>query len=292
MLPIKARFIHNEDRLRGLISVLWSPWRAGESKCSLLVNTGSLLKHFTLVGSTVFESVPSSRSASRYFCSWLFALRFRSDWRGSLISLGWTAAYRILYFRVQSCVGFCHTSTWISHRYTHVPSLLTLPRTSHPIPLLYVGTECQIWALCIVTINSHPPLYFIYVNVYVLRRKWQCILVFLPGKSHRSGNLVGYSQWGCRVRHDLETKQQQCICFNTTLPICSILKTEVHICNGILLGHKKKAFESVPMRWMNLEPVVQSEVNQKEKNKYHILTHICGIYKNGTDEPTGREARE
>ena len=64
------------------------------------------------------------------------------------------------------------------------------------------------------------------------------------------------------------------MCFNTTLPICSILKTEVHICNGILLSRKKNAFESVPMRWMNLEPVVQSEVNQKEKNKYCILTHI------------------
>ena len=29
--------------------------------------------------------------------------------------------------------------------------------------------------------------------------------------------------------------------------------------------------------WMNLETVIQSEVSQKEKNKYHILTHICGI---------------
>ena len=44
------------------------------------------------------------------------------------------------------------------------------------------------------------------------------------------------------------------------------------------------------MRWMNQEPVLQTEVSQKEKNKYHILTHICGIQKNGTDEPTGREA--
>ena len=31
------------------------------------------------------------------------------------------------------------------------------------------------------------------------------------------------------------------------------------------------------MRWMNPEPVVQSEVSQKEKDKYHILTHIYGI---------------
>ena len=51
----------------------------------------------------------------------------------------------------------------------------------------------------------------------------------------------------------------------------------VHIYNGILLSHKKNTFESVLGRWMNLEPVIQSEVNQKEKNKYCILTHIYGI---------------
>ena len=37
--------------------------------------------------------------------------------------------------------------------------------------------------------------------------------------------------------------------------------------------------------WMDLETVIQSEVRQKEKNKYRILTHICGIQKNGTEEP-------
>ena len=38
------------------------------------------------------------------------------------------------------------------------------------------------------------------------------------------------------------------------------------------------------MRWVNLDPIIQSEVSQKEKDKYHILTHIYGIYKNGTVE--------
>ena len=37
---------------------------------------------------------------------------------------------------------------------------------------------------------------------------------------------------------------------------------------------KRNTFESVLMMWINLEPVIQSEVSQKEKNKYHILTHI------------------
>ena len=40
---------------------------------------------------------------------------------------------------------------------------------------------------------------------------------------------------------------------------------------------KRNTFESVLMRWMNLEPVIQSEVSQKEKDKYHILTHTYGI---------------
>ena len=39
---------------------------------------------------------------------------------------------------------------------------------------------------------------------------------------------------------------------------------------------KKKALESVLIRWMNLEPIIQSEVSQKEKDKY-ILMHIYGI---------------
>ena len=41
---------------------------------------------------------------------------------------------------------------------------------------------------------------------------------------------------------------------------------------------KKNTFESVLMRWMKLEPIIQSEVSQKEKkHQYSILTHICGI---------------
>jgi len=40
---------------------------------------------------------------------------------------------------------------------------------------------------------------------------------------------------------------------------------------------KRNGFESVLVRWMNVKPVIQGEVSQKEKNKYHILMHICGI---------------
>ena len=36
-------------------------------------------------------------------------------------------------------------------------------------------------------------------------------------------------------------------------------------------------FESVLMRWMKLEPIIQSEVSQKEKHQYSKLMHIYGI---------------
>ena len=40
---------------------------------------------------------------------------------------------------------------------------------------------------------------------------------------------------------------------------------------------KKNTFESVLMRWMTLEPIIQNEVSQKEKHQYSILAHIYGI---------------
>ena len=52
------------------------------------------------------------------------------------------------------------------------------------------------------------------------------------------------------------------------------------------------AFESVLMRWMKLEPIIQSEVSQKEKHQYSILTHIYGIWKDGNDGPICMTAKE
>ena len=40
---------------------------------------------------------------------------------------------------------------------------------------------------------------------------------------------------------------------------------------------KKNSFESVLMRWMKLKPIIRSEVSQKDKDHYNILTHIYGI---------------
>ena len=43
---------------------------------------------------------------------------------------------------------------------------------------------------------------------------------------------------------------------------------------NLCLVIKRNTFESTLVKWMNLEPVIQSEVSQKEKNKYHVLMRI------------------
>ena len=54
-------------------------------------------------------------------------------------------------------------------------------------------------------------------------------------------------------------------------------KAVVHIYNGILLSHKKERNGSFLETWMDLGCLMQSEVSQKEKNKYCIAMNICGI---------------
>ena len=50
----------------------------------------------------------------------------------------------------------------------------------------------------------------------------------------------------------------------------------IHIYNGIYSAIKRNEIGSFVETWMDLVTVIQSEVSQKEKNKYRILTHICG----------------
>ena len=52
---------------------------------------------------------------------------------------------------------------------------------------------------------------------------------------------------------------------------------------------KRNTFDSFPMRWMNLESVIQSKVSQKDKDKDCILTHIYRILKNSTEEFAGQQ---
>ena len=50
------------------------------------------------------------------------------------------------------------------------------------------------------------------------------------------------------------------------------------------LAIRGNTFESVLMRWMNLEPIIYSEISQEEKDEYRILTYIYRIQKDGTEE--------
>ena len=101
---------------------------------------------------------------------------------------------------------------------------------------------------------------------------------------------MGYSPWGCRVGHDSGTlhftiartwKQPGYPLADKWIKkLWYIVRTAI----------KMKIFESVLMRWMNLGPIIQSEVSQK--NKYCILTHIYGIQKDSTNKPICRAAVE
>ena len=52
----------------------------------------------------------------------------------------------------------------------------------------------------------------------------------------------------------------------------------VHTYSGLLLSHEKKnEIMPFPTTWMDLEIVLLSEVNQTEKDKYHMISLICGI---------------
>ena len=55
---------------------------------------------------------------------------------------------------------------------------------------------------------------------------------------------------------------------------------------------KRNTFESVVMRSTKLEPIIQSEISQKEKNQYSILTYIYEIYKDVNDDPICKTARD
>ena len=55
---------------------------------------------------------------------------------------------------------------------------------------------------------------------------------------------------------------------------------------------KKNSFESVLMRWMNLEPIIQNEVSQKDKDQYSILMNIHEILKVGNNNPICKTEKE
>ena len=65
----------------------------------------------------------------------------------------------------------------------------------------------------------------------------------------------------------------------------------VHIHDGILISIKRNTFEAALIRWMNLEPIIQRELSQKEKNSVYKCIYMESR-KNGIDEPICREGME
>ena len=51
----------------------------------------------------------------------------------------------------------------------------------------------------------------------------------------------------------------------------------IHTYSGILLSHKKNEIMPFAATWMDLEIIILNEVSQKEKDKYHMISLICGI---------------
>ena len=59
-----------------------------------------------------------------------------------------------------------------------------------------------------------------------------------------------------------------------------------------LLSRKRERIWSVVVTWMTREPVTQVEVSQKETNKYRVLTHAYGIWKNSAADPICRGGKD
>jgi len=122
----------------------------------------------------------------------------------------------IFYWRIialQNFAVFWQTSTWISHRYTYIPSLLNLPPISLPIhPSRLIQGPCL--SFLSHTANSHwlfiLHMVFFDINLSNIffdlwRRAWQPTPVFLPGEFHGQRSLAGYSPWG---RKELDMTEQ------------------------------------------------------------------------------------
>ena len=140
---------------------------------------------------------------------------------------------------LQYCSGFCHTLTWISHGFTCIPHPTSLSTQS-----LCVFPVHQAWALvsciqpgqviCFTLVNIHVSMLFSLTALFIIARTW------------KQPRCPSADEWIRKLWY---------VC---TMEYYSAIK--------------KNSFESVLMRWMKLEPIIQSEVSQEDKDQYSILT--------------------
>ena len=128
-----------------------------------------------------------------------FALSEGTRWKEWKDKMGksWTCPFLLFNWRVQYSVGFYHTSTWVSHRHTYVPSLLETPSHHPPSPTPLDCHRAPIWASC--DLQQIPTGYLFYV--------WWCICFYVTHSIHPT------LSFPCCVH-----KSVLCVCVPTPAP--------------------------------------------------------------------------
>ena len=155
------------------------------------------------------------------------------------------------------------------------PCWTPLPPPSKPHPSgSSQSTSFECPASCI---KLALVIYFTYGSVHVSMLFSQIIPALPPGHTHW-GNQNG-------KRHVYPSVHRSTVCIARTGKQLRCPSTDewitkfwyTHTMEYYSAIKKKNTFESVLIRWMKLEPIIQSEVSEKEKHQYGILTHIYGI---------------
>ena len=140
---------------------------------------------------------------------------------------------------------FCHTSAWIHHRCTWVPN--PEPSSHHPPHILSLG---------------HPSAPAPSIQYHASNLDWRFISYKI---------LYMFQRHSPKSSHPLPLPPRCPSAEEWIRKLWYIYTMEYYS------AFKNNTFESVLMRWMKLEPIIQSEVSQKGKHQYSILTHIYGI---------------
>ena len=103
---------------------------------------------------------------------------------------------------------------------------------------------------------THIPEYYSAVKKFIAA-------LFIIARTWKQPRCPSADEWIRKLWYKKKKKKERKLWYIYTMEYYSAIK--------------KNTFESVLMRWMKLEPIIQSEVSQKEKHQYSILTHIYGI---------------